>query len=206
MQAMHNRIKIKAHWIRTLRFCGALSLAPVLAFAESHGMQQGHMQGHAQGHSKGHSHNHDQMTMPGLRGENASPRESADIAMLFRNFMQIDRSVENLSNGIKTITIAHDPQVMDILVRHAVEMIARVEELNDPKIIIQSPTLDLFFLRGEEISTEIDVTEAGLVITQTAKTPEMIAALHSHAAEVTAMTERGMAAVHEMMMRQGRGH
>ena len=34
---------------------------------------------------------------------------------------------------------------------------------------------------------------------QTSDDPEVVAALHTHAAEVSAMVERGMEAVHEMM-------
>jgi hypothetical protein len=39
------------------------------------------------------------------------------------------------------------------------------------------------------------------VITQTSKNPELVEALQKHAAEVTAMADRGMQAVHEMMQK-----
>ena len=81
-------------------------------------------------------------------------------------------------------------------------MIGRVEQGRDPQIFIQSPTLDIFFARPEAIVTEIDVTDEGIVVTQTSDDPDMVTALHTHAAEVSAMAERGMDAVHEMMMRR----
>ncbi|MBS8271511.1 hypothetical protein DYI26_22820, partial [Halomonas litopenaei] len=93
-----------------------------------------------------------------------------------------------------------DPEVMDQLVSHVIGMIARVENKDDPEILIQSGTLDIFFARGDEFDTDIAVTEDGIVVTQTALDPILVAALHEHAAEVTAMSDRGMAAVHEMMM------
>lgn len=167
------------------------------------------------GYSHDHSHMgggggshamHDEVNMPGLRGKNASATESEEIAVLFRAFETLTREVENLPNGIKTVTRSSDPEVMNVLVGHAAGMINRVEAKDDPQIAIQSPTLDIFFQRGDEIETTLEVTEVGLVIVQTSANPDVVAALQTHAAEVTAMADRGMAAVHEMMEKQGRGH
>ena len=162
------------------------------AFAQmGHGMGMGH--GHGQ---------HDEATMPGLRGEDATEAESAEMAVMFRNFQTLDRTVENLPNGIRTITSSSDPDTMEALVSHVTGMIQRVEDGRDPKVFIQSPTLDIFFQKGDAIETEIDVTDAGIVVTQTSEDAELVAALHTHAAEVTDMANRGMQAVHERMMQQ----
>lgn len=153
----------------------------------------------------GHMHGadgtgHDEVNMPGLQGRNATQEESNELAVMFRNFETITREVTDLPNGITTVTRSSDPEVMDQLVSHVIGMIARVENKDDPEILIQSGTLDIFFARGDEIDTDIAVTEDGIVVTQTALDPILVAALHEHAAEVTAMSDRGMAAVHEMMM------
>lgn len=162
---------------------------------------------HGAGHGHGSDmHAHDEVNMPGLHGANASAQESAELALLFRNFETLTREVENLPNGIRTVTRSSDPEVMDALVSHAVGMIDRVHAKDDPQIIIQSATLDTFFLHGDEIVSEVSVEEEGLVVIQTSKSPEVVAAMQAHAAEVTAMVDRGMAAVHDMMMQQGRGH
>jgi hypothetical protein len=143
---------------------------------------------------------HDEINMPGLRGENATPEESAELAVMFRNFGTITREVTNLPNGIRTVTLSTDEDVMDQLVSHVFGMIRRVEDRDDPEIIIQSQTLDIFFERGDEIETEIELTDEGIVVIQTSQDPELIAALQEHAAEVTDLADRGMAAVHERMM------
>ena len=161
---------------------------------------------HSGGHRNGAGHVHDEVNMPGLRGENATAKESAEIALLFREFETISREVEKLPNGIKTITRSTDQAVLDALVNHSVGMINRVGQLDDPKIIVQSPTLDVFFLRGEAITSNVEVTDDELVVIQTSDDPEVVAALHTHAAEVTSMTARGMAALHEMMKERGTGH
>jgi len=149
---------------------------------------------------------HDEANMPGLQGRNATAAESADLAVLFRNFDTITRTVEILPNGIRTVTRSSDRVVMDALVNHSVGMIDRVGQMDDPEIFIQSPTLDVFFLRGDEIFSDVSVEDEGLVVVQTSDDPDIIAALHTHAAEVTAMADRGMQAVHEMMAAQGRSH
>jgi hypothetical protein len=82
-------------------------------------------------------------------------------------------------------------------------MIGRVEAGDDPQIFIQSPTLDIFFARYEGLENEIEITEAGIVVTQVSGDPDLVAALHTHAAEVSDMAARGMQAVHERMMGGG---
>lgn len=156
-------------------------------------------------HGHGHTE-HDEVNMPGLRGANASDRESEELAIMFRNFGTMSREVVNLPDGIRTVTRSSDPDVMAALVSHAVGMIDRVARKDDPQIMIQSPTLNAFFLHGDRIVSQVEVTDEGLVVVQTSQDPELVTALQVHAAEVTAMAERGMEAVHEMMMQQGRSH
>ncbi|MFW2543224.1 hypothetical protein ACN2XU_11315 [Primorskyibacter sp. 2E107] len=179
---------------------GAISLIAVIAAS---GASAQMMHGGGMGHTHGaDGTGHDEMTMPGLRGLDATPEESAEMAVMFRNFRSIERSVENLPNGIRTVTRSDVPEVMDAIVSHAVGMIDRVGQKSDPQVFIQSPTLDIVFARAEGIKSAVEVTEEGLVVVQTSDDPELIAALHTHAAEVSDMAERGMQAVHEMMMRR----
>ena len=161
------------------------------------------------GHNKGqqsHSHGadgtgHDEVNMPGLQGKNATPEESAELAVMFRNFEQITRTVTNLDNGIRTVTFSEDEQLMATVVSHVIGMIDRVDQGRDPKIIIQSPTLDILFERRDKIATTIETSDEGIVVTQTSDDPEVVAALQTHAGEVSGMVERGMDFVHDLMMK-----
>lgn len=170
------------------------AMLPGLALAQMHG--PGRMGAH---HGAG-GLGHDEVIMPGLRGLDATPEESAEMAVMFRNFQTLSRRVEALPNGIRTVTTSSDPDVMAALVSHVTGMIARVEDGRDPQVFVQSPTLDVFFARGAGIETDIAITEAGIVVTQTATDPDLVAALQIHAAEVSDMAARGMAAVHDRMM------
>lgn len=142
---------------------------------------------------------HDMKNMPGLRGANASQAESDELAVLFENFDTITREITNLPNGIRTITRSSDDDVMAVLVSHVVGMVDRVERGDDPQIFIQSPTLDILFANGAEMQSQIDVTDEGIVVVRTSTDPDVIAALHVHAAEVSDMADRGMQAVHDAM-------
>ena len=145
---------------------------------------------------------HDIKNMPGLRGANASQAESDELAVMFENFDTISREVTNLPNGIRTVTRSSDEAVMAVLVSHIIGMIDRVERGDDPQIFIQSPTLDILFLNGAEMQSQIDVTDEGIVVVRTSTDPDVVAALHTHAAEISDMADRGMQAVHEAMMQR----
>ena len=78
-------------------------------------------------------------------------------------------------------------------------MVTRLAEGRNPEVIIQSPTLDALFDHHDEIETEIEVTDTGVTVIQTSSNPGVVKLLQTHAAEVSDMSERGMAAVHERM-------
>lgn len=190
---------------------GALAVAAIASVpaiaqmmrGNGHGAMHAQMHGHGNGHGGGAMGGHDEMTMPGLRGENVTDAESDEMALMFRQFQTLTRTVENLPDGIRSVTTSSDPAVMDALVSHVTVMIARVEAGDDPQVFIQSPTLDIFFERREALRTDIQVTDAGIVVTQTSDDPELVQALHTHAAEVSDMAARGMEAVHERMKGNG---
>ena len=142
---------------------------------------------------------HDMKNMPGLRGANASQTESDELAVMFENFDTITCEVTNLPNGIRKVTRSSDEDVMAVLVSHIVGMVDRVRRSDDPQIFIQSPTLDILFANGAEMQSQIEVTEEGIVVVRTSTDPDVVAALHIHAAEVSDMADRGMQAVHDAM-------
>ncbi|MDG1288770.1 MAG: hypothetical protein P8O11_03495 [Lentibacter sp.] len=193
---MPNVVKSKLFW----GFVAVL-LAMTIGFwfAQMRGYDA-HAAMHAKMHGEGGMHQeHDMVNMPGLRGRNATAQESEELAVMFRRFEEITRTVENLPNGIRTVTFVANEELMGVVTSHVIGMIDRVDMGRDPEVIIQSPTLDILFERRASIVTEMDVTDEGIVVIQTSDDPEVVAALHTHAAEVSAMVERGMEAVHEMM-------
>lgn len=159
---------------------------------------------HAQGMGHGHGgdgRGHDMARMPGLQGVDTTPQETAEMAAMFRGFTNMTRWVTPLPDGYTSVTYSADPDLMAAIASHVTGMIARLEEGRDPKVVIQSPTLELLFDRHDRIETVVEMTDAGIVVTQTSEDPEVVAALKTHADEVTDMSFRGMHAVHERMRR-----
>lgn len=172
-----------------------IATAQMMQGGGMHGGMHGSMQG-----SEGAGH--DTGVMPGLRGLDATEYESEELAIMFRNFPQYSREVENLPNGIRTLTMSDDPELLGVLTSHVIGMIDRVDEGRDPKVFIQSPTLDILFERRGSISTNIEYTDNGVIVIQTSDDPEVVAALQTHAGEVSDMVDRGMDAVHDAMMKR----
>ena len=167
------------------------------SYATMHEMHHGKSGGASQGMMQGHMH--DEMTMPGLQGKDTTETEVADLRKIFQQHMEIERQVTNLPDGISTFTASENPEVRAAIVSHVSMMVTRLAEGKNPEVIIQSPTLDALFDVHEEIETEIEVTDTGVTVIQTSSNPEVVKLLQTHAAEVSDMSERGMAAVHERM-------
>jgi hypothetical protein len=189
-------------WLKVGLVVAAVSMLIGGAYLYSQRYVLMHMTGMEMHHHGADGSGHDEVNMPGLRGANATKEESDELAVMFRNFDKITRSVINLPNGIRTVTSSQDDAIMAVLTSHVSGMINRVEEGDDPKIFIQSPTLDILFERRDQIKTEIETTEEGIIVVQTSDDLEVVKALHTHAAEVTDMANRGMQAVHESMMKR----
>ncbi len=167
------------------------------SYATMHDMHHGKSGGASRGMMQGHMH--DEMTMPGLQGKDTTDTEVADLKRIFQQHMEIERRVTNLPNGISTFTASNTPEVREAIVSHVSMMVTRLAEGKNPEVIIQSPTLDALFDVHQEIETEIEVTDTGVNVIQTSSNPEVVKLLQTHAAEVSDMSERGMAAVHERM-------
>jgi hypothetical protein len=143
---------------------------------------------------------HNVIGTPMLIGVDTEEFEVAELRTLFENHAEITRSVENLPNGIRTVTETENAELRDAMTSHIMSMVMRLDEKRDPQIPIQSATLDVLFEKSEFITTMFDYTPSGIVIVQTSDDPEVVAALQKHAAEVSDLAARGMEAAHETMM------
>lgn len=148
-------------------------------------------------------HEHDEENMPGLQGKDTSEREVSDLKEIFRSHKGIERNVTNIPNGIITVTEAKDEVLREAIVSHVSMMVTRLQDGQNPEVIIQSPTLDALFEFHVAIDTEIELTDMGVKVIQTSANPQVVELLQTHAVEVSDMSERGMQAVHERMAVEG---
>lgn len=148
------------------------------------------------------------MMGPGMMGMNNDATTMAqlgDIHALLVNHDRVKRTVTNLSDGIRTVTESDDPQVAALIKKHVAEMGQRVEAGDDPGLPIESPALHAIFRNKDKIKTTYETTEKGVIVVQTSTDPETVAALQTHAGEVTDLAKGGMAALHTAMLRNNGG-
>jgi hypothetical protein len=159
-------------------------------------------------HGPGFGHGPMGMGMMGMGHGTATITERGEIHDMFMDHNKIRRTVTYLPNGIRTVTESDDPELAATIVSHVVGMRERVAAGRDPKLPIQSPTLQIIFRNKDKITTTHEATTKGIVVVQTSSDPETVAALQKHAGEVSDLVKRGMAAAHENMMRIGvmQGH
>ena len=152
-------------------------------------------------HKHGHGHSeHDEVNMPGLQGIDTTDIEVNDLKKIFQNHKEIKRTVTNLDNGIKTETYSDNEEIRAAIINHVTLMVTRIQEGRNPKVLIQSPTLDELFNNYDKIETSIELTETGIAVIQTSKDPKVVNLLQTHASEINDMVEKGMQAIHERMM------
>jgi hypothetical protein len=141
--------------------------------------------------------------MMGMGDDSQTMAEMGAIHELIVNHDRIKRSVTNLPEGIRTVTESDDPQIAKLIKEHVASMDQRVSAKSDPGLPIESPALHSILKNGDKVQTTIETTEQGVVVIQTSKDPETVAALQQHASEVSDLVQSGMTALHAAMMKNG---
>lgn len=117
--------------------------------------------------------------------------------LLFNN-TKIRRTVNNLPDGIRTVTESDDPQVAQSIKAHVASMSQRLQDGREFNIF--SKTLPVLFENGDKIVSKVETTEKGTVVTRTSSDAKVVAALQGHAGEVTELVQDGMLAMRRGMM------
>jgi hypothetical protein len=163
--------------------------AAVAVFAHPGAMGPGMMMQGMQHQGMEHS-----VPMAGMHsGDAAFQADMQLIHEILSGHDKIKRSVENLPDGIRTVTESDDPQVAQALKAHVASMEQR---LKDGRIFnLFSTTLPVLFDNKDKIKTAVEMTQKGAVVTQTSADAKVVAALQGHAGEVDELARDGMAAM-----------
>ncbi len=146
------------------------------------------------------------MMAPGMMGMAHDERTQAQLQVIhtmFINHDRIKRTVENLPNGIRTVTESDDQKLADLIKKHVAEMGNRVNAGDDPGLPIESDSLHAIFRDKNKIKTNYQNTDKGVAVVQTSDDPETVAELQKHASEVSDFVQEGMTALHNAMMKRG---
>lgn len=112
---------------------------------------------------------------------------------------RIERTVENLPDGIRTVTESDDPQVAQAIKAHVASMEQRLKDGREFNLF--SRTIPVLFENKDKIRTAVEMTAKGVALVQTSGDAKVAAALQAHAAEVSELARDGMLAMRRGMMR-----
>lgn len=167
---------------------GAIVLA-IAAIAHPAGMGPGMMMRHMNGPMAGPMMQH---------GDAAFGADMQLVHGMLNGHEKIRRTVENLPDGIRTVTESDDPEIAGLIKAHVASMEKRLDEGRIFNLF--SPTLPVLFENKDAIETAVEITEKGAIVTQRSADAKVAAALQAHAVEVSELAQDGMAA----MMRAAR--
>ncbi len=177
-----------------------LGLAIAAAFAHPgdtgpgmmHGMHaqaggfRGPMRGAAMGsHMAGH--------MANASGDAAFGADMNLVHNMLQGNDKIKRTVTNLPDGIRTLTESDEPQVAQSIKAHVASMERRLTEGREFNLF--SSTIPVLFANRDKIKTVVEMTDGGVIVTQTSADAKVVAALQAHAVEVSELARGGMAAM-----------
>lgn len=122
---------------------------------------------------------------------------------LLSRHTEIHREVENLENGVRTVTEADDPELAALIRRHVARMKTRVEE--PAPIHMRDPLFRALFGSYDKIEMTIEETEKGVRVTETSDDAYVVKLIQAHAAVVSLFVKNGHSEVrnnHELPERQ----
>jgi hypothetical protein len=192
------------------KLAGAAALAVALGVGfyafTAHSQDRHHGHGPFNGPFDGESMGMGPGNMMGMMGMAHDERTQAQLQIIhtmFINHDRIKRTVENLPNGIRTVTESDDPALADLIKKHVAEMGTRVSAGDDPGLPIESDALHAIFRDKDKIKTSYETTDKGIAVVQTSDDAATVGALQKHASEVSDFVQEGMTALHTAMMKRG---
>ena len=141
--------------------------------------------------------------MMGMTHDSATMALASGSHQLVMNHERITRTVVNLPNGVRTTTESNDSLVAAAIKEHVKATVQLVEKGADPGLPMESPATRAIFKLKDKIRTTTDTTPNGVVVIQTSDDSAAVAALQTHAAEVSDLVKGGMTAMHAAMMKSG---
>ncbi len=179
----------------TTIFTLALVLFGLTAYAQDHnhqGQGQGMCKGCQQGKQAGGKQDPGQMQgrMGGGRME-----DMQTIHTLFAEHKKITRTINQLANGVVTVTESDDPKVRALIAEHAWAMQKRLE--NRQPIRMWDPLFVELFKHADKIEMKIEKTAKGVKVTETSADPWVVKLIQAHAEGVSEFVREGTPSMHK---------
>jgi hypothetical protein len=174
-----------------------VSLAVAGAVFAHQGGGMGHGTGPGMGQGMGQQGQGMMMRGGAMMGGMQRDAATHDDMMLVRdmviNHEQIKCTVTNLPNGIRTVTESDDAAVAKSIQAHVASMEGR---LADGRVFNRSSeNLPVLFDAKDKLTSKIEMTAKGAIVTQTSADLAVVKALQAHAQEVSELARDGRAAM-----------
>jgi hypothetical protein len=137
-----------------------------------------------------------QMMMP---DNMASPMQTG--MQLFMRHAEIRRTVTVLPDGVRAVTESDDAATASLIQAHVGDMYRRVDE-GQAFPYPMSRSVPAMFAHRTAYRRKLEATPKGIIVTETADDPAMVAVIHAHAREIDGFVRDGMPAMMRGMMRQ----
>lgn len=116
-------------------------------------------------------------------------RDHQDFRFLLTNHQKIKRTVQELPNGVKTLTESNDPQVAAKIKEHVYWMKERIEKKQP--IRMRDPLFVEIFKHADQIKMSYKKTDKGVLVTEISDNPYVAQLIKAHAKAVSGFVERG---------------
>ena len=117
------------------------------------------------------------------------------IHELIDNHQNITREVEDLKDGVLTVTRSTDPDLVPTLQKHVGQMVEMLE--SGGSIRHWDPLFVKIFENADKIEVRTELIPDGIRVWETSSDPYVAKLIQAHAAKVSEFAERGRDAMHE---------
>ena len=118
-----------------------------------------------------------------------------DAMRLLHNHASLERTVEDIPNGVRTVSTTNDPRVLELLRKHPRDMYAFYEA--GGVVRPHDPIFRELSRVADEVTMEFKDVENGIEVVATSDDPEVVKLIRAHAKKVSEFVQRGMPALHE---------
>lgn len=137
------------------------------------------------GAGRGHHHHHDHAPEMAERHH----RDQAVFHELLRRHDLIRRDVENISNGIRAVTLSDDPEIAELIRGHVHEMHRRLQE--GFGLRHWDPAFAEIFAQKDKVHMEVIERDDGVEIVETSDDPNVVKLIQAHGVVVTSFVNAG---------------
>jgi len=129
----------------------------------------------------------------GHKGRGRAEMQNAHFLVTHHD--QLERVVEDIPNGVQTVTTTGDPELLEPLRQHVQEMSAVLEE--GGHVRKWDPLFAEIFEHGEAIQIDIEEIDDGVRVTETSNDEEVVKLIRAHARKIDQFVARGQDACRE---------